>query len=243
MKSSSKVLWAAVVIFSVVMIIDNISQGASQQNGNNNEPRVGFSFSFNKPITGDGNIKSQTRTINNSNVVNISGNFKVNINNGKQSSVAITADENILPYIDVNTDNNTLSIAVKSNVVINPSQIPTINITVPVVKALNISGKTQLQASNINTDQLAIDLSGKSDVLLAGHTTNLMITASGKSSIQSNNLIAENITINGTGNSNISVNPIKELILNIVGKSDIQYVGNPSITKNIVGDVTIEKLS
>src|SRR5690348_3065944 len=56
-------------------------------------------FMFRKTIHGNGNLKSEERTVTNTDKIKSLGNFNVDIVQGSPSSLKIEADENLLPYI------------------------------------------------------------------------------------------------------------------------------------------------
>ncbi len=84
---------------------------------------VFFAFtSLNSPaqrwetIKGNGKVKKETRELGNYNSLASQGSIDVQIAYGNSNSVAIEADENLLPYIETLVENDKLLIKSKKNV-------------------------------------------------------------------------------------------------------------------------------
>jgi hypothetical protein len=231
-----------------VLFILSLFMMATQnyKHGNNSDSTYSFNFNFggsNKSIVGNNNMTSKSVALNNINSVNINGNFDITVNPGKQSNIVLTTDENIMPYIDITMNNdNQLSVSIKPGVSIKWSRTPKLVITTSNLNSINLHGDNSVQAADINTDQLALNVAGDSNVVLSGHANNLTITGSGDSSVDADNLIAENVTVTSAGDSDISVHPSKNLTITAFGESTIRYSGNPTVIKNTLGNSNIEQV-
>jgi hypothetical protein len=233
MKTSSKVLWSMIVSIFIVLALVDITQANSY-----NLQRFEISH-HNKNIVGDGNMISKTVPLKNIQSLDVIGNYKIVINVGKQSALTVTADDNILPNIDINITDNELSVDTKSNVTIFPT-LATLSITTPNLKHINLLGNSSLQALNINTKHFSINSIGNNNIVLSDKTNNLEIKTIGNSNLQANKLVAHHVNINSMGDSDIAVNAVKALTISMVGKGNIKYSGNPNITKNVLGEGTID---
>ena len=68
-----------------------------------------------KRIRGNGTIKTETRQVSGFTGIDVSGNFDVYLKQDSVSSVRIEADENLLEYIRVTSESNTLVIDSKNH--------------------------------------------------------------------------------------------------------------------------------
>jgi len=108
---------------------------------------------------------------------------------------------------------------------------------------INLSGKPVLHLKILNADNIILNMHGMGTVYLSGNTQNLNIRSNGKATVFANDLIADNIVITGRGMSDISVHAVKTLSILTSGKSIIKYSGNPQISKNTLGETSVEKTS
>ncbi len=281
MKKSSKVLWIFTgVIFAAFLILAVLNSVNYLSN-----PKMSSSFKFNflghKNITGNKNITSKTVALTAFDTVSIGSDFDVSFNPGSKNTVAITSDENILPYINISQNNHQLSIDVQPELSISPSQTEKAIITsstplhqidlrgIATLHAMelnsddftlnmdgmssaylqgkiqkihiNLSGKSNLHLKLFDTEAVDLNITGMGTVYLSGNTQNLNISSSGKATVVANDLMADDVVISGSGMSDINVHAVKTLTISASGKSDIQYSGNPNVSRDISGDVSVEK--
>src|SRR5258708_5789380 len=74
-----------------------------------------------KRVHGDGNIKTEDRSVGSFKNVNVGGAAKVMISQGDQHSVKIEGDENLLQYIEVNQDGDRITIRERPGFNLQPS--------------------------------------------------------------------------------------------------------------------------
>ena len=75
-----------------------------------------FKVNIGDRVTGSGNSASERRDVAGFNEVEVSGAFQVEIVAGKDFSVELQADDNILPLIQTKVDGNTLQIELAQSV-------------------------------------------------------------------------------------------------------------------------------
>ncbi|WP_234734384.1 head GIN domain-containing protein [Tellurirhabdus bombi] len=157
-------------------------------------------------------------------------------------------------YLDVKTDNNTLTVRLNrppgnwlsSN---QNRKSPHITITMPSLQGVTLSGASDGNISGFtNTDQLDINLSGSSDLkmtnvrakrirlkasgasdsVISGETDVLEAEISGASDLSASNLIANEVVVRAQGASDASVYARRKVEKYARGGSDISVRGNPS---------------
>ena len=208
---------------------------------------VNLQFSDYSPKSGEkvvGNDKSVTKTqvLQSFEAINVNGNFELTIEPGKTSQVVVTADENIMPYIDIGVSQNTLNMGMKSGIVIFSSNSQKAVVTTEKLVNVNMTGNAKLEAKNIQEESITLTLSGNSAVNLAGQVKNLAINLRGNAKVNARDLKADKVTITGAGNLDITVRAAKKLSMTAAGKSNVKYYGNPEINRTAFGFVTIQKL-
>ena len=273
MKRSSQLLRYCILgIFVVILMTSFIFKTLSPSHYHH-----ALQFFSSDAIIGNGNIITKTIPVSEFNAVNVDGKFYLVIDHSDKYTCTLSTDENIISKISISTGNKILDIHTTDEI----SAHPKLTITSSSINQLNISGKTQLHAKNLNTDNLSLMMNGKSSgnldsdiknavfnlngkselhatlphadhitvtingkgtIYLNGETKNLTIISHGKANVIANNLLAETIVIESAGESNIAIHPIKSLTVQAFGKSDIQYSGDPVITKNIFGESELKKI-
>jgi hypothetical protein len=181
-------------------------------------------------VSGSGNVKSEKRDATGFNNIEVSGIFQVEIVSGKEFSVEVQADDNILPLINTEVRGDTLEIGLSQAVSTHNDMI--VRITAPDIEKVQTSGASKVSASGIKNDEFSLDTSGASKVTLAGETQHLNIDVSGASNIDAENLSAVRADIDASGASKIAVNVSGELHSSASGASRIVYSGDPKTIDN-----------
>ncbi len=91
--------------------------------------------------------------------------------------------------------------------------------------AIDLSGASDLKGT-LNVNKLAIELSGASDMTVSGNATQMLVDANGASNFKGYDLVTDicDVTVSGASDIRITVN--KELSAQASGASDIKYKGN-----------------
>src|SRR5688572_29539528 len=98
----------------------------------------------NERVSGDGNIVSQNRKTGNFEIIDVSGAFKIDLRQGTTTSVDISADENLMEFIEVYLEGNTLVVAQKDGYNLRPTEDIKVTIVAPMVTAVDLSGACNL---------------------------------------------------------------------------------------------------
>jgi hypothetical protein len=229
-----------------------------------------FSFTISnaqnfKKIKGNGVETTITRTTSDYDNISIGGSFEVKLIAGKEGTISVTGDENLLEYIKTDVANGTLSINFERGKNIQYDYRNSIEITIPIEKInkLELSGSGIITTSDaITTDNLDIAASGSGSIKLDTTTTNLKIsrtgsgsvtvkgvaqnldiTSQGSGSTNAFDLISENVTASQSGSGSVRVNCTKNLVANQAGSGSISYKGKPEkVQKNSAGSGSITRI-
>lgn len=189
-------------------------------------------FNFNiswKGVRGSGNAASEKRELTGFKSVDVSGALQVEIAAGKDFSVEIDADDNLLPLVKTEVSGSTLKLWTEGR--ISPKSPMRIRISAPDIDGLETSGASKIAIGGVKNSALAINSSGASKIEVEGSTGTVTVDVSGASSIDASNLTAENATVDASGASKVSVNASNEVKADASGASKISYSGSP---KNLV---------
>ena len=209
---------------------------------------------------GSGNLDTEEFNFSDFTRIEAGSAFGVEIVQSGSYSISITADDNLLKYIEVSKEGETLKVGVKSGAY----SFTTLRaeITMPDLYELSLSGATHgtvqgfssshdfildlSGASTVTGDVTAGDaefnLSGASTVELQGSASDIVIEASGASSVELAGFPVNNADVKLSGASRGTVNLDGRLDADLSGASKLSYIGEPTMgTINISGGSTLSK--
>lgn len=217
---------------------------------------------FGERIRGNGTIKTEIRSAGTFNAVDVSGNFEVYIKQDSVRSVKLEADENLMEYIRVSVDGETLVIETKDDVDLKGTKGIKVYVSSPSFKQLQASGSCNIASENKITGQeplrisltgasdvdmdlafpkVKADLSGAGSIKLRGQTKDFSVEGSGSVSVKCMELMAENVSIEISGAGSASVFASVKLDVRVSGAGDVKYKGNATVTQNISGAGSVTK--
>jgi len=195
-------------------------------------------------IKGSGNLKTETRVVENFTAIVISGSANLEIEQTGEESLELTVDDNLLPLFTTEVRDGTLFIGVAEGK--RPTwngKGPRIKVTVRELRKLTISGAATVKATKLDTDSLSISISGAASGSFAGRSNNLSISISGAGSLNAVDLQAKRATVVVSGAGDVTVNANEELDARVSGAGTIRYVGSPKLQSKMSGAGSIEQKS
>lgn len=203
-----------------------------------------------KQIKGNGNEITETRTTTTYDGIKISGFFDVDLVAGKEGSITIKGEQNILDYIDVEVVDNVLKIGTEKGYYFKTSTGKSVHITIPFesISALVLSGSGDIISKNIikadafdaklsgsgdlklmvDTQKFNMSLSGSGDIILKGTTDDFISSISGSGDINASDLKSKTVNVSISGSGDTKVNCSESLYARVSGSGDIVYYGNPA---------------
>jgi Putative auto-transporter adhesin, head GIN domain len=198
-----------------------------------------FNFDFNNKIVGSGISKTEQRNVSNFTKIEVSGALNVEVVTNKDFNVTVEADDNLLSQIKTELDGDTLKVYSKGW--LSTKTKINIKISMPNLDGIEVSGASNVTASNLENEDLEIELSGASKLKIDGKTTNAKFDVSGASKFDGENLEIENAEIDNSGASSVLVSVTKNLTADTSGASKVTYIGNPAVEKSVSGASSIVK--
>ncbi|WP_034058310.1 head GIN domain-containing protein [Lacinutrix jangbogonensis] len=213
-----------------------------------------FSFSQaqswgSKKIKGNGNITTITKSTSDYDEIKCSGWMDFKLVKGKEGKIIIEGESNLLEYIIVEVDGNTLKIKTENNINLKPSYNKTIKITIPFkdIDYVSLSGsgditnKDKIVANNftarvsgsgdivLDVDAKDIDASitGSGDLTLNGKTKDLKASVTGSGDFHGYGLEAIDVAAKVTGSGDVEIVCNGHLNGRVTGSGDIEYKGSP----------------
>lgn len=195
--------------------------------------------SFWQSIKGSGNMKTERRNVPTFKAVDVGGASDVEIVVGREQSVELEYDDNLLPLVKTEVRGDTLHISrEKGNIRSNNSL--RVRITVAELDGLDLSGASKANVSGVKTEKFDLQVSGASKVSIDGTARDLELDLSGASSINAETLMVETASVEASGASRATVNVSETLKADASGASRISYLGNPkSVSRDVSGASSI----
>jgi Putative auto-transporter adhesin, head GIN domain len=184
-------------------------------------------------IQGNGNIKTEERTVSSFANVDMRGAFEIEWQNGAPS-LRITTDENLLPYIESDVSGDTLRLRTREQM--RPSHGIKVVASSPTRAGAKISGAVKLAAKQLSGPRFALESSGASQVLLDGNVDELLADMTGASELAASTLQTKTAEISTTGAGDAELAVAETLKVAITGAGKVTYSGNPpTVQKHITG--------
>ncbi len=205
-------------------------------------------------VMGNGNPASETRTVTAFSKVKSEGEFRVYISYSDETSLAVTADENLLQYIETYVSNGTLYLDIDGVHNVKAVTPMTIYITTPQLNRIVQSGSGSIRSDYFESDHFELVLSGSgnieadfaaisADVLLSGSgkieingsADNAELTISGSGNVDGSGLEVQTCQTVTSGSGNMWISVSDYLSSRISGSGNVYYNGNPSVNTSISG--------
>jgi len=186
-----------------------------------------------KGIRGNGNIKTEARSVNAFTRVDAGGFYELDWHPGAPS-FSLTTDENLLSHIETSVAGDVLKIKIHGS--ISPTHGIKVAITSPSLTGARLSGAVEFNASQVSGATFALETSGATKVTLAGKINRLLASLTGASKLKAADLPADNVEISVTGAGKADVTASNLLRASITGAGKVTYGGQPkSVEKRITG--------
>jgi hypothetical protein len=225
---------------------------------------LGLGYVFGQATGGE--VVTEERPVSDFTQVDVSGEGTLIVTLGTTTALRVEGPEELLDRIETDVDGDTLHIGERwSWLRFSPfwdSGEVTYHLTVPELTGVELSGSVTLRAeSSLQTEELAVecsgssdidldvqlsalsvDISGSADVTLRGSADSATYSTSGSSNIGALDLSSRTVTIDCSGSSNIEVNASEQLTIDISGSGTVSYLGNPALDTDISGSGEVKQL-
>jgi Putative auto-transporter adhesin, head GIN domain len=191
-------------------------------------------------VQGPGAAATQTRTVAAFSSLDLTGSNNVTVIVGRPQSVVVHADSNLINHVTTGVTAGTLVIGDTGSLA--ASGPMSVDVRVPSLTALTLSGSGQISATGISTPQLTVTVYGSGLLSAAGTATRLDVTINGSGQAKLSRLTARDVhaVINGSGL--IQVTATSSLDAAVPGSGAIIYGGNPpQVTTSVTGSGTVTR--
>ena len=216
-----------------------------------------------KQIKGNGNLKTEERSVCRAERIKLAGSYDVEITQGPVVSVKVEADDNILPFIFTSQDDGFLLIKSKEHVSLSSENPIKIFITTPKLEQIHLAGSGNIVGKNkftngdklvlkiagsgdmqleVNTPEITADIAGSGTINLKGETKTETIKISGVGDYNAIDLKAENAKIKIAGSGNVKVFAETTLDISIAGVGSVFYKGGATVKQKVAGSGEVKKI-
>ena len=178
-------------------------------------------------------------------------------------NVRVSADQNILQYIETVVVNGRLMVRFKNGISLRDYDEAKVYVTAPDLNAFEthgsgditsqgkIAGKDKMQVAiygsgdiklHLDCPEINTETHGSGDIELEGETKNLSGRTSGSGDMKASRLKAENVKISVSGSGDTEVFASESLDVEVTGSGDVNYKGSPKISTNVHGSGSVSKM-
>jgi hypothetical protein len=208
-------------------------------------------------LIGSGNLETKEYAFTDFTGVEISSAFEFEIKQSSSYNISITADDNVIDYIQVSQVGQTLKIRLGTLRFLGSTTLRA-SVTLPQLRDLTVSGASRGTFSDFSsTEDLDITVSGASTVTgditagnvefgisgastiqLEGSANDIVANVSGASHFNLDDFTVDNADVNFSGASSGTINLDGRLDANLSGASRLWYIGEPTM-----GDINTSSAS
>jgi Putative auto-transporter adhesin, head GIN domain len=191
-------------------------------------------------VQGSGIAATQTRTVARFSSLDLAGSNEVTVVVGARQSVVVHADSNLIGHVTTQVVAGTLVVADTGSFTTRTPM--SVEVSVPSLTALNLSGSGQLSVTGIKAARLTVTVSGSGMLSAAGTATRLDVSLSGDGLAQLSQLTASEVRAVVSGSGLIQVTATTSLDAEVPGTGAIVYGGNPAqVTTSVTGIGTVAR--
>ncbi|MFV0469703.1 MAG: head GIN domain-containing protein [Dysgonomonas sp.] len=223
-------LTTAISIISALLLLSSCSKETVKGNGN--------------VITSEIPISDYTKILSEGNV-DIEYEYKP----GQPPYLRLELDENLVPLLKIKTDNGRLSFSSDKNIEPTVIKVYTSSSSLEEVVSkgvgnillkgnvagnklkIDVNGKSDITAEDLKFNDFTVNISGQSHMQLKGLNINTTFDVKGDANVSAYELISQKVNCNITGKGNMEIFASQELDINIKGKGEVTYTGNPPVVK------------
>jgi Putative auto-transporter adhesin, head GIN domain len=189
-----------------------------------------------KEKEGSGVAASERRNVGSFSRVLLSGEASVVVTVGGELRVTVRADDNLLRDVDTQVQDSTLEISQPDNLDLAPKVGIDVDITVPTLEGVEVSGSGDVSVDGIRGDVFQTEVSGAGNVHASGQVDRVEAVVSGAGDVRLVDLVAREAIVEISGAGDIHVHATESLTASVSGAGDVIYTGDPEeVNRDVSG--------
>lgn len=223
-----------------------------------------FTIQDYQTILGSGQMKSTDYQIGEYTEIEVKCNSEMELyyTAAQSDKVTIEIQENLAEYLKVSVENGVLVVESDKRFRTDSDKTPKLYISTPTLKRIKVEGALSIkQADTIKVDSFRFDIGGAADGVLvldtgkldfgvagacdltfSGKADEAYFAMSGAGTINAMELQSKQSDIMISGAGTISVNSSDTLNINVSGTGSVNYKGDPKVTQDVGGAVSIKRV-
>ena len=189
-------------------------------------------------VKGNGDIRTETREVQNFTTLAADGGFQVTWTTGAPS-LSITTDENLMEYIRTKVSGDRLMIQWTKP--LHSKRGVKVNIASQSLRGAELNGAVRLNATRVTGQDFFLEANGATRVDLDGRVDGLVASMNGASRLEAEQLQTRSceLSITGAGRADVSASEILKVAVSGAGR--VTYSGNPKVRKEINGAGRVQR--
>jgi hypothetical protein len=185
-------------------------------------------------IDGSGVARTETRAVAGFTDVDLQGHATLQIVVGKDASVTVSGDDNLVPLVETIVRDKMLVIGWKGKRSGDAKLPLVVRVTVPTLMSTLVSGAGAATIVGVAGASFFANVTGAGSLTVSGTVTAFNAGLSGAGSIDAEKLAAKIVAVNVSGAGSVVVAPEDALDARVSGVGSIRYVGEPPKLKRTV---------
>ena len=192
-------------------------------------------------VRGRGEIISEDFEVSNFDRLRVEGAYEIIWRESEDFLVTAVMFENFFDYFEINVSGDLLQLSSRRNLNVARGNAPRIYIYSPTMTIVDIRGASQLTNwDEINSNRFEITIAGAASIDLVLNSEFVEVDIAGAADLTLLGAI-ETANLRIAGASNVDIDVINTLTVDIAGASVVTYGGNPEVTRRIAGVGTVRR--
>lgn len=218
---------------------------------------------FAASLTGSGRSVTETRTVSGFTGIGFSVPGQLELAQGDQESLVITADDNVLPEVETVVEKGTLKIRFRKENLNTSNVNIRVKVTARTIEHAAVGGSGDIVAGALKAGKLSLSVGGSGNIVVAslvatdlsaqvggsgnitvkgGTTDTLSASVGGSGNVVASRLAARRASVNVGGSGNAAVWASETLSVNVAGSGNVAYYGDAKVSRAIVGSGGVKRL-
>jgi len=204
---------------------------------------------------GSGNVIKESRAIDRFESLDVRGGVDVQLTQEPHKRAVIEAEDNILPYVVLESRGEELIVNMKLNNFVSHKGV-TVYLSTLIVKSLKLSGSGDVRLANtfslvngmsftvsgsgdvygeVNAPRIRASITGSGNIEIRGQAEDTNVRIQGSGNFDGIKFSSKNadVSISGSGDAHLTVT--KKLNVSIAGSGSVRYDGKPEVHSRISG--------
>jgi hypothetical protein len=213
-------------------------------------------------VRGSGDVVEETREVSGFTGVTLATIGNLYIEQGDEEGLRIEAEDNLLPYFEIEVDGGMLEIGTKPGVDLRPTVPINFYLTARGLDAILLAGSGEIEAPGLEAgdieatvsgsgevnmpglaaDKLTVVIAGSGDLSISGEVDEQKITISGSGEVKARDLECSEAVVRITGSGSATVQVSDHLDVTISGSGSVRYVGSPTVETTVTGSGSVRQI-